>query len=69
MNLSRAQLDGNLDQLEADLPGLLESSSRTDARAALRTRGDEILRSAASEDDRRHARERIEAMTREHGLG
>ncbi|HEU4664127.1 MAG TPA: hypothetical protein VFS55_08865 [Dokdonella sp.] len=69
MHLSRAQLDGNLDQLAADLPALLESAGRADALATFRTRADGILRSAASSEDERHARERIVAMAREHGLG
>lgn len=68
MHLSRAQLDGNLDQLAADLPGLLESSSHADALAAFHTRADDILRSVASIEDRRHASARLDAMVRDHGL-
>lgn len=68
MQLSRAQLDGNLDQLAADLPGLVAASGRSQALAAFRTRADDILQSIASSDDRRHAQRRIETMLREHGL-
>lgn len=68
MQISRAQLDGNLDQLAADLPGLIDASGRLHALAAFRTRADDILRSVASNEDRRHAQQRIDSMLREHGL-
>jgi hypothetical protein len=68
MQLSRAQLDGNLDQLAADLPGLVESLGRSRAFDAFRNRADDILRSIAPGDDRIHAQRRIETLLREHGL-
>ena len=55
MQLSRAQLDGNLDQLAADLPGLVESLGRSRAFDAFRGRADDILRSVATGEDRIHA--------------
>ena len=68
MQLSRAQLDGNLDQLAADLPGLVESCGGSQALAQFRTRAADILGSTRSSEDRRHAQQRIDAMLREHGL-
>ncbi|MBA8883440.1 hypothetical protein [Dokdonella fugitiva] len=68
MQLSRAQLDGNLDQLAADLPGLVGNPDRANALATFHERADDILRSTRSEEDRRHAQHRIDAMLREHGL-
>lgn len=68
MQLSRAQLDGNLDQLAADLPSLLEASGGSGVPAAFRARAEDILRSIAADADRRHAQDRIDAMLHEHGL-
>lgn len=68
MQLARAQLDGNLDQLAADLPGLIETSGRARALATFHERADDILHSTRSDEDRRHAQHRIEAMLRDHGL-
>ena len=68
MQLSRAQLDGNLDQLAADLPGLVESLGRSRAFDAFRGRADDILRSVATGEDRIHAQGRIETLLREYGL-
>lgn len=69
MQLSRAQLDGNLDQLAADLPGLVDAMGSSRALDAFRTRADEVLASIRSEENRLYARRRIDAMLREHGLG
>jgi hypothetical protein len=68
MQLSRAQLDGNLDQLAADLPGLIDSLGGSRALDAFRARADDILRSVASSEDLGHVQRRIETLLRGHGF-
>jgi hypothetical protein len=68
MKMTRAQLEGNLDQLEADLTAGIGEN----AVAALndfRARGEDLVASLEPGDDRDHARARIDRVLRAHGLG